>query len=73
MRVFGERLNGIQEVKSSILSVSTKNKTVFGLSYFYPIDRIGMCPPSGVCNQGSWYVNTKCEFSLRRNTCMAFS
>ena len=34
MRVLGERLNGIQEVKSSILSVSTMKSKSFDLDFF---------------------------------------
>ena len=52
MRVLGERLNGIQEVKSSILSVSTKKipspKTWY---FFIQADRLGISSPQGVYHQ----------------------
>ena len=39
LRVLGERLNGIQEVKSSILSVSTTvHRTIIFLPIFWNID-----------------------------------
>ena len=44
MRVLGERLNGIQEVKSSILSVSTmKSVIVMITDFFLYVDLLKCC------------------------------
>ena len=44
MRVLGERLNGIQEVKSSILSVSTKKSRSSERDFFIHCESNGISP-----------------------------
>ena len=52
----GERLNGIQEVKSSILSVSTKKSRSSERDFFIRCESNGISSPSGV------YHHTKCAY-----------
>ena len=63
MRVSGERLNGIQEVKSSILSVSTKKSRSSERDFFIQADRLGISSRFSVyiIAEGV-YHHTKCAF-----------
>ena len=56
------QLSLCQNYNGSELGSKAKKFQVFGLGIFYPIHRIGMQSPSGVCNQRSYMSSPQGAF-----------